>query len=266
MSPDELSRLASKDFSGLLAADPVIRDLRSRLNDRKDAVPASLDAMLLPGSGCIGSLHVFPLTAAKWTFLWTLDSPFVAEGKKDHVFITDLDLFLYVLSCPDLRTIRFPLDTGDCLAAAGISPEQAAREIRSVIESAFSPLAMLPKSGEEPGEVFFDGAWLAWIASIAVRESGMSYDRVIHEMPLSLVCNFYVAYRRRHSADGDKIHRPQNGEIMDRINARVEELGQQFLQKRAGEPGDHAPTAAPAAPATAEDRPAVQHRFAWRSV
>ena len=62
----------------------------------------------------------------------------------------------------------------------------------------------------------------------------MPYARVIHELPLSLVCNLYVAWRRRESADGDKIHRPQNGETLDRINTRVEELGNDFLKKIKG--------------------------------
>ena len=61
----------------------------------------------------------------------------------------------------------------------------------------------------------------------------MPYDRVIHELPLSLVCNLYVAWRRREGADGDRIRRPQNGEVMDRISARVDELGEKFLRKNA---------------------------------
>ena len=48
----------------------------------------------------------------------------------------------------------------------------------------------------------------------------MPYDRVIHELPLSLVCNLYVAWRRREGVDGNSIHRPQNGEILERILAR----------------------------------------------
>jgi len=89
---------------------------------------------------------------------------------------------------------------------------------------------MLPKSGGEAEEVFYDGAWLAWIASIAVKESGMPYDRVIHEIPLSLVCNLYVAWRRREGIDGDRIRRPQNGKTLDQIQARIDELGKEFLK------------------------------------
>ena len=63
MSPEVLTRLASMEFSAVLAADPVIRELRSRLTDRKNLIPATLDALLLSGSICIGNLPILPLTA-----------------------------------------------------------------------------------------------------------------------------------------------------------------------------------------------------------
>ena len=234
MTPEDLKRLASREFSAVLAADRVIRELRASLVDRKDTIPAAFDALLLTGCGRVGNLPVLPLTAAKWAFLWIVDSPFVT-GNGNRFSVTDLDIFLFVLACRDLRTLDFPLtrlpvEARGCTAATGMDAEQAMGEIQSVIRAAFSPLAMLPSSNAEAGEVFYDGAWLAWIASIAVRESGMPYDRVIHDLPLSLVCNLFVARYRREGADGDKIRRPQNGEILDRINARVEELGKEFLK------------------------------------
>ena len=80
MSPEELNRLASKEFSEILAADPVIKDLRASLTDRKDAVPTAFDALLMSGGDRIGNLPVLPLTAAKWTFLWICGNPFVSSG------------------------------------------------------------------------------------------------------------------------------------------------------------------------------------------
>ena len=233
MSPEELSRLSSKEFSAILAADPVLKDLRSRLVDRRDFIPGAFDALLLTGGDRIGDLPILPLTAAKWAFLWVIESPFVTG--KGKVSETDLDLFLFVLSCPDLRKLHTPLsqlpaEAARYAAAAALPPDQLLQEIRQVINATFSPLAMLPSSGNDPEEVFYDGAWLAWIASIAVKESGMPYDRVIHELPLSLLCQLYVAWHRREGIDGDKIRRPQNGETLDRINARIDELGKEFLK------------------------------------
>ena len=233
MSPEELTRLASKDFSAVLAADPVLKDLRSRLVSRSDFIGGTFDALLLTGGDRIGNLPVLPMTAARWAFLWVIESPFVSG--KGKVSMTDLDIFLFVLSCPDLRNLHVPLsqlpaEAASFAAAAALPPDQLLQEIRQVIDSAFAPLAMLPKSGGDPEEIFYDGVWLSWIASIAVKESGLPYDRLIHEIPLSLVCNFYVAWRRREGIDGDKIHRPQNGKTLDQIQARVDELGKVFLR------------------------------------
>lgn len=233
MSPDEMKLLASRDFSAVLAADPVLRELRSRLADRNDSIPAAMDAILFPGGTRIGKLPVLPLTAAKWAFLWIVDNPLVSG--KNTISETEVNIFLYVLSCPDLRKLNFalsnlPAEAHNYAGATGLDAETVMREIQSVIRNAFSPLAMLPQVNGDPEEVFYDGAWLAWIASIAVRESGMPYDRVIHEMPLSLVCNLYVAWRRREGMDSDKIRRPHNGEVMNRITARVDALGKKFLR------------------------------------
>ncbi|MBQ6599611.1 MAG: hypothetical protein IJH79_18845 [Lentisphaeria bacterium] len=234
MSPEDLTRLSTKEFSAILAADPVLAELRSRLVDRRDFIPGTFDALLLSGGDRIGDLPVLPLTAAKWAFLWVIESPFVSG--KGQVTETDLDLFLFVLSCPDLQKRHVPLsqlpaEAARYAAATRLPPKQILQEIRLVINAAFSPLAMLPSSGGDPEEVFYDGAWLAWIASIAVKESGMPYDRVIH-LPLSLLCQLYVAWRRREGIDGDKIRRPQNSKILDLINTRVEKLGKEFLSKK----------------------------------
>ena len=234
MSPEDLIRLASPEFSAILSADPVIHELRASLVDRKDTIPAAFDALLFFGGNRIGDLPVLHLTAAKWSFLWIIESPFVTG--KNTVSETDLNIFLFVLCCPDLRKLQFPLsclpvEAGNYMAASGIPAEQVIHEIQSIINSAFSPLSMLPRSDSGSAEeVFFDGAWISWIASIAVRESGMPYDRVIHELPLSLLCNLYVAWRRREGEDGHKIRRPQKGEVIDRIQARVDELGKEFLK------------------------------------
>lgn len=233
MSPEELSCLSSKEFSAILADDPVLKDLRASLVSRADFIPGTFDALLLTGGDRIGELPVLPLTAAKWAFLWTIESPFVIG--KGQVSETDIDLFLFVLSCPDLRRLQIPLsqlpaEAASFAAAAALPPDQLLPEIRQVIDSAFFPLTMLPKSGGEPEEVFYDGTWLAWIASIAVKESGLPYDRVIHELPLSLICNLYVAWRRREGIDGDKIRRPQNGKTLDQIQARINELGKEYLK------------------------------------
>ena len=232
MSPEHLTRLSSPEFSALLTADPVLADLRSRLVSRRHFIPGTFDALLFPGSDRIGDLPVLPLTAAKWAFLWIIESPFVTG--KNSASETDLNIFIFVLNHPDLRKLQIPLtqlpaEAGRYAQNIGMEPAAVLNKVRQIISSTFAPLSMLPISDSSPEDIFYDGVWLAWIASIAVRESGFPYDRVIYELPLSLVCNFYVAWRRREGIDGNKIRRPQNGEILDQISARVDELGKEFL-------------------------------------
>ena len=233
MSPEKLTQLSTPEFSAVLNADPILADLRARLVSRRDFIPGTFDALLLSCGDRIGNLPILPLTAAKWAFLWIIESPFVTWKKP--VSDTDLNIFLFILNCPDLRKLQIPLSSLPAEASHyaknfGMEPGEIMNEIRQMINSAFAPLSMLPKSDSDPEDIFYDGAWLAWIASIVVRESGLPYDRVIHELPLSLVCNFYVAWRKREGIDGDKIRRPQNGKILDQISARIDELGKEFLK------------------------------------
>lgn len=237
MTPEKMKRLATPEFSAVLAADPVLAELQSSLHDPKDWIPGTLDALLLSGGTRIGSLPVLPLTAAKWAFLWAADNPLVT-GRKTQLTEEDLNVFLFVLCCPDLRQLTFPLtnlpvEARDYAAATGLPPERLLPEIRAVVDEAFLPLSMLPHDADPEDAAFYDGAWLAWIGGLAARESNLPYDRVIHELPLSLVCNLFISWHRREGADWNRIRRPANGEIMEQIAARVDELGKEFLEKNA---------------------------------
>ena len=196
--------------------------------------------MIQPGLR-IGSLPVRSLTAAKWAFLWMLKNPLVLPGGKTEdgsaqtISQSELDVFLFVLSREDLRNLDLPLASipgaaSGYAAATGLDPERLLAELRAVIEDAFEPLSMLPPSGGGSGEMSFDGSWLAWIGGVAARESLLPYDRCIHELPLSLVCDFFVSWRKREGVDGDKIKRPPRADIMEKISARIEEMSDEFLK------------------------------------
>ena len=195
--------------------------------------------MMQPGLR-IGSLPVRSLTAAKWAFLWMLKNPLVRQdgkaedGSAQTISQSELDVFLFVLSREDLRNLDLPLASipgaaSGYAAATGLESERLMAELRTVIEDAFEPLSMLPPSGGGSGEMSFDGSWLAWIGGVAARESLLPYDRCIHELPLSLVCDFFVSWRKRESVDGDKIRRPPRADIMEKISARIEEMSDDFL-------------------------------------
>lgn len=237
---EQLRALAGPEFNARLAADPELAELQRHLHDRGNVIPGVLAAMMMQPGQRIGSLPVRSLTAAKWAFLWMLKNPLVLPGGKAEdgsaqtISQSELDVFLFVLSREDLRNIDIPLASipgaaSGYAAATGLDPERLLAELRTVIEDAFEPLSMLPPSGGGSGEMSFDGSWLAWIGGVAARESLLPYDRCIHELPLSLVCDFFVSWRKREGVDGDKIKRPPRADIMEKISARIEELSGEYL-------------------------------------
>ena len=237
---EQLRALAGPEFNARLAADPELAELQRHLHDRDNIIPGVLAAMMIQPGLRIGSLPVRSLTAAKWAFLWMLKNALVLPGGKTEdgsaqtISQSELDVFLFVLSREDLRNIDIPLASipgaaSGYAAATGLEPERLMAELRAVIEDAFEPLSMLPPSGGGSGEMSFDGSWLAWIGGVAARESLLPYDRCIHELPLSLVCDFFVSWRKREGVDGDKIKRPPRADIMEKISARIEEMSDDFL-------------------------------------
>lgn len=238
---EQLRALAGPEFNARLAADPELTDLQRHLHDRDNVIPGVLAAMMIQPGLRIGSLPVRCLTAAKWAFLWMLKNPLVLldgkteDGSAQTISQSELDVFLFVLSREDLRNLDLPLASipgaaSGYAAATGLEPERLLAELRAVIEEAFEPLSMLPPSGGGSGEMSFDGSWLAWIGGVAARESLLPYDRCIHELPLSLVCDFFVSWRKRDGVDGDKIRRPPRADIMEKISARIEEMSDEFLK------------------------------------
>ncbi len=238
---EQLRALAGPEFNARLAADPELAELQRHLHDRDNIIPGVLAAMMIQPGLRIGSLPVRSLTAAKWAFLWMLKNPLVLPGGKTEdgsaqtISQSELDVFLFVLSREDLRNLDLPLASipgaaSGYAAATGLDPERLLAELRAVIEDAFEPLSMLPPSGGGSGEMSFDGSWLAWIGGVAARESLLPYDRCIHELPLSLVCDFFVSWRKREGVDGDKIKRPPRADIMEKISARIEEMSDEFLK------------------------------------
>lgn len=238
---EQLRALAGPEFNARLAADPELAELQRHLHDRDNVIPGVLAAMMMQPGQRIGSLPVRSLTAAKWAFLWMLKNVLVVPegnpggtGGVQTISQSELDVFLFVLSREDLRNIDIPLASipgaaSGYAAATGLEPERLMAELRAVIEDAFEPLSMLPPSGGGSGEMSFDGSWLAWIGGVAARESLLPYDRCIHELPLSLVCDFFVSWRKRESVDGDKIKRPPRADIMEKISARIEEMSEEYL-------------------------------------
>ena len=232
MTPEQLKKLATPEFSAVLAKDPELIRLREDLQSGEKHIPGLLEALLFQSEVRIGALPIRALTPAKWAFLWGLNNGFVSRGESRKITVADLDVFLFILAQQDLRKLSLSLPAipgaaSGYSAAAGLPAESLLREIEQVIDQAFAPLQMMPPD-PVGGDAVFDGVWLAQICGIAARESGFDYERVL-SLPLSLVCSFYIAWSQREGADGDKIRRVPPEEIMAAIQARTDELGREFL-------------------------------------
>lgn len=234
ISPDDYRRLAGEGFNAILAQDPELKRLDTLKYD-KTLEARFLMEVLGVGDFRVGKLPIRPLTAAKWAFLWMLESPFVIGGAASPA---DVDIVLYVLSAWDIREIavaphEIPGAAADYRFAPGISQGDVCTEVRQIIHTAFLPLEMLPASaGSSTEPERFDGIWATHVAGLAARESCMPFDYCLHLMSLSSVCGFFVNWRRRSGADADQIRRRPNGDIETQISARVDALAADFLRKQ----------------------------------
>ncbi len=231
-SENQLIRLASREFNALLAADPELRRLKDLQYDRPTEAQQLLEILSITPRK-IGSLPIRTLSAAKWAFLWLLESPYVNGGTVHEL---DLDLMLYVLALPDLRKItaspwELPILAGGYRQATGLSLEATHAEVQKIRNLAFHPLELLPPTALSSEPERFDTQWLMRIGSIAARESGEPMEKVIHEMSLAAVCSLYVNWRARESTDGQQIRHRPNEALTRQISARVECLADEFLSQ-----------------------------------
>ena len=230
---EELRLLAGKEFNAILAADPELARLRRLPFNRALESRVLLETLGL-GDFRIGDLPVRPLTIARLSLLWMLDSPFVCEGRDADE--TELDIALFILSRRDLREIgcaldEFPAAASGLRAATGLEPEEAATEIEEIFRSALSPFGMIPTDNDESKEARYDGEWATALGCIAAQESGRPLDFCLHEMSLSCAGFCLVNFLRRGSPDARGIRRRPTAEVAAEIDERIEELSKEYLEK-----------------------------------
>ena len=234
MNAEEIKLLAGEEFNNILAGDAVLNALEKMKYSSKESWQLLLEVLQL-GDYRIGNLPVRPLTVAKWSLLWLLESPFVVGGTAE---LKDWDIFLYVLAQLDLRQLDLPLDRialeaeGFTLATA-LEADALEAEVKNVIKSAFLPFEMMPlkASGKSSEDGVYDGMWASFMAAAAARESGMSFDYCMHQMTLGCVCALVVNWHRRESMDADKIHRRFPEDIERKIAERIDVLAQEYIAR-----------------------------------
>ncbi len=235
MDAKTLELLAGKEFNEILAGDHILKELEKARYNSADEKQLLLEVLDL-GDYRIGNLPIRPLTVAKWSFLWLLESPFVIGGAAE---IRDWDIFLYILSQMDLRELNCPVEriaenATEFALATGLDAETLIGEVKNIIKSAFLPFDMMPlkTSGDSGESGIYDGIWASFMASTAARESGMSFDYCLHRMSLSTVCSLIVNWNRRESVNGGQIRRRIPQEIEEKITARIDTLAKGYIEKK----------------------------------
>lgn len=235
INADDLLLLAADpEFQRIVATDPELE----RLETLKYDEPAEF--LLLMGIFnfrlAIGKLPaVCPLTPARWSLLWAIRNTYVTGGLATE---SDMDVFLYILT-HDTRDLGC---TPDKLAetatgysrATGLSSKEVHAELREMIDSAFLPLRMLPKSGGQQEKPRYDAEWLTRITGCAARETNETATHCMFTMSLGAACCHYVNFLRRESSDGFIARCPPKEAVALQIR-RLRELQVEYLKKIHGE-------------------------------
>ena len=236
-TPEELRRLATPEFSRILAADPELRRLDAEKYDKNGETRLLLELMGL-GDFRIGKLPIRPLTAAKWAFLWMLENRYATGGEIREI---DNNVALYVFSLYDLRDLR---KTGGALweipglasgyaDATGLEFRELCRELISWRDSAFRPLELMPPADQaEEESPRFDAQWLTRICSIAAHECNETLEHVMYDLTLSTVCSLFVNYAQRQSVEPQRFRRRPNEKLAAKISARIDQLSEEFLSDK----------------------------------
>ena len=230
---EELRSLnADPEFQKLFREDPELNALEC---DRGDEAAELLLLSEVLGFGVrVGKLPTHPLTAARWSLLWTLDN---AYTRVRPVTVLDVEVFLYVLT-RDVRRIdcslhEIPVAASGYLAASGLNALDAHDAITRIIDAAFLPLRMVPDE-QSSEERRYDALWLARIAGVAARESGMTLDYCKFEMSLGEVTCLFIAMLQRETPEeyARRIRRRPDLETEAKILKRTLELQNEYLAKK----------------------------------
>lgn len=229
---EQLALLAGIEFNSLLAKDEVLQQLEAKKYDDGMEMKVLLEVLSM-NVYHIGLLPVMPLTAAKYSFLAALKSPFVHGGE---CTTADLDLALYVLSLPDLREMNcethlLPAVSSSFATATGLEEGEVVEDVKELFSTAFHLLSLLPdQEKREEEKNMYDALWVTFLVSLAARESGMDFMYCMHKMSLSSVCALYINYCKRESSFADSIRRRLPEEVEKEVEARVDFLAEEYLK------------------------------------
>lgn len=193
---------------------------------------------LINGYETVSDKKLHPLTLSKVTFLWLKNSPFLELNLDvNTIKQEDVDLFFYVLNT-NIRKIDFQFSKAQSLNFFSINfPELTFEDgialALHITHLMFTPLKYFSyeqKRTEGNVTVDYSIRWLTGMA-IAVRQvTGYDIDFIIQELPLNIICYYYVQFRRKN---GQQINDRSDEEILIMIDQRcVNIILDYWIEKR----------------------------------
>ena len=224
---------SSPEFQSLLQNDEVIAELDA------SRIDYALEGLLLwdalGGITEICGMKVSPITPAIWSNLWLLHSP-LATGSKPEFADVAVAVYMLTHSFAESAWEDLPERAAKYAQEVSLTPEIAPdvwAELCGMVETAFSPLKMLPQAPAS-GELVFDADWLLSVCSVVSAEAGITIRDAALNFPLSAAFGLMVIRARKanpNAAYGK--HTPEW--IEKRVMERVEELSESFIREHSKE-------------------------------
>ena len=220
---------SSAEFQKLVAEDEVLKELdASKIDFDREGI-LLWDA--LGGITEICGMKVSPITPAIWSNLWLLHSP-LATGEKPE--FSDVAVAVYMLTHSFAESAWEDLPERAAKYAEGVSltPEIAPdvwAELCGMVETAFSPLKMLPQTPAS-GELVFDADWLLSVCSVVSAEAGITIRDAALNFPLSAAFGLMVIRARK--ANPNAVYGKHTPEWIDKaVMERIADLQELFIKE-----------------------------------
>jgi len=115
--------------------------------------------------------------------------------------------------------------------------EDFGKELAAMVNTAFAPLDLLPKTNRTKEPPVYDADWMLSVCSVAGQEANISALRVATELPLSAVYGYMVIRARK--AHPDQVYSKHMPDWCSRnYMARMDQLKTEFLEKHFKKDGE----------------------------
>lgn len=219
-----------KVFQERFGHDPVLDDLDSQKIDYNEEL-LNIFSLLGQKFNYKGKYYNY-LTLFDWNFLWCKKSPLISKQNRE-ITLNDLDLFLYVIQNGKniINEKNVEEASKDYVLKEHYDYGEVIEVLFKMIKLAFKPLQFLPVQIDTEGEKYYDLDWVISLASKVHEVSGFEIEKIITELPIQIVCSFYIEWRRKlgdtniYKRTSQEILKAQDERSCDLIAERLLELG-----------------------------------------